>query len=150
MREAIARPEGFTSCYGCGRDNPRGLKAHFFRDGDEVVADFTGAADHGGYGRVLHGGVIATLLDEAFGWATFGLLGRIGITTDLQVDFLGPAFSGEPLTVRARIIERDDKRAVVRAEIAGPDGKVLATGSGTLRFVSLRAIERIGSFKAGV
>ena len=58
-REPIARPARFTRCYGCGHDNERGLALDFFRDGDSVVADFTPAPDHGGYGKVLHGGVAA-------------------------------------------------------------------------------------------
>jgi uncharacterized protein (TIGR00369 family) len=144
----VPRPEAFTRCYGCGRDNPRGLALAFHRDGDAVVAPFTPAPEHGGYGRLLHGGVTATLLDEAFGWATYSLLGKIAMTTDLAISFHAPLHCGEALTVRGFVERHDERTAVVHAEIHSATGRLAATGIGTLRFISRRVVERIGGFTA--
>jgi len=143
---AIPRPEGFTRCYGCGRDNPVGLGLSFHREGDAVVAPFIPAPEHGGYGRLLHGGVTATLLDEAFGWASYSLLGRIAMTTDLAITFHAALHCGEALTVRGFVERHDERTAMVRAEIRSATGRLGATGTGTLRFVSRRVVERIGGF----
>jgi len=143
---AIPCPEGFTRCYGCGRDNPVGLTLDLQPDGDAVVVTFTAAPEHGGYGRLLHGGVTATLLDEAFGWASYSLLGRIAMTTDLAITFHAALRCGDALTVRGFVERHDERTAVVRAEIRSAAGRLGATGTGTLRFVSRRAVERIGSF----
>ncbi len=148
MREAIPRPARFTRCYGCGQENALGLKLDFAREGDAVVATFVPAPDHGGYGRVLHGGVTSTLIDEAFGWTIFGLLGRLGMTTELHVTYSAPLFCGEAATIRGSIERHDEREAIVRAIVTDPRGRVAAEGRGTLRFVSLRAVERLGGFTA--
>lgn len=153
MPKKIPRPSDFTRCYGCGADNPRGLALDFHREGEgaaeSVVASFVPPAELGGYGRILHGGVTATLADEAFGWAIWGLLGKLGVTTDLAVRYVASLRCGEPLTVRGFIDHHDARGASVRAEIRDDSGRLAATASGTLRFVSQRAVERMGAFKAG-
>ena len=146
-REPIARPPRFTNCYGCGHDNKRGLALDFFRDGASVVADFTPAPEHGGYGRVLHGGVTATAIDEAFGWTIYGLLGKLGMTTEMSVKFLAPLYCGVTLTVRGVLEKHDDDAATIRVQIHDPRGNLGAEGVGQLRFVSARLVERLGDFK---
>ena len=149
MREPIDRPVKFNQCYGCGSANARGLGLTFFRDGpDAVVADFTPAPEHGGYGKVLHGGVTATLVDETFGWTIFGLLGKLGMTTTLTVSFHAPLTCGETCTVRGRVESHTEREANVRAQVTDARGKLAAEAVGTLRFVSPRAVERIGGFSA--
>lgn len=145
----IARPERFTRCFGCGPDNPRGLALEFRRDGDCVEATFVPPLELGGYGQLLHGGVTATLIDEAFGWALYGLLGVIGVTLEMQVTFSAPLQCGVPLVVRGRVLERDERTVTVRADVLGPGDRTAATGTGRLRLISQRAVERLGGFKAG-
>ena len=146
-RVPIERPPNFTNCYGCGADNARGLALSFFREDDAVVATFIPSSEHGGYGRLLHGGVTATLIDEAFGWGLYSLLGKIGITTTLTIEFSGRLLCGEPITVSGTIVTSDDKEAELRAVLTDARGAVAATGTGRMRYVSQRAIERIGNFQ---
>lgn len=147
-RESIVRPLNFTTCYGCGRDNARGLKLEFQREGDSVVAEFVPSPEHGGYGRVVHGGVTATLVDEAFGWTIYGLLGKLGMTTDMKIAFHAPLLCGEKLLVRGSVEQKDERQAVLRAEVLDHEGELAAEATGTMRFVSIRAVERIGGFKS--
>jgi uncharacterized protein (TIGR00369 family) len=98
---------------------------------------------------VLHGGVTATLIDETFGWAIFGLLGKLGMTTTLTVSFHAPLTCGETCTVRGRVESHDDREARVRAEVLDARGKLAAEGTGTLRFISARVVERLGAFDGG-
>ena len=143
MRSAIERGFGFATCFACGPDTPRGLQLKFERDGDHVVADFTAPFEYGGYGTILHGGLTSTLLDEAMGWATYGLLDRLGITTDLHVRFLGTVRCGDPLTLTATIESSNDQGAKVRAELRDSTGVVRADAVAALRFVSMRAAVRL-------
>lgn len=146
-REPIARPPRFTHCYGCGRDNKRGLALDFYKEGDSVVADFTPPPEFGGYGRVLHGGVTATAIDEAFGWAIYGLLGKLGMTTEMTVRFLAPIFCGTVLAIRGVVEKHEEESATIRVTIHDPRGNLAAEGVGQLRFVSTRLVERLGDFK---
>ena len=147
MREPIPRPANFNACYGCGGANARGLQLTFFRDGDSVVADFTPAREHGGYGKILHGGVTATLLDEMFGWTIYGLLGKLGMTTDMKIEFKAPLYCGKTATVRGRVERHDEREIAVRAEVTDEDGHIAAVATGTMRVASMRLIERLGAFE---
>ena len=148
-RSPVSPPGTFTTCYGCGKDNKRGLGLQFHREGDAVTADWIPAPEHGGYGRILHGGVTATLLDEAFGWALFSIAGKLGLTTEMKITLSGTLECGKPLTVRGTIESDNGRFGVVRAEILDAQGKLAATGLGTMRYVSKRAIERMGGFTTG-
>lgn len=143
-RVPLHRPAGFTTCFGCGPDNPRGLALDFFREGDSVVAELVPHADHGGFGRILHGGITAAAIDEALGWSIYGLLGKLGLTRRLEVHYERPLTCGAPCTVRGRVVAHDEREATVAVEVLGADGLVAARGSGTLRFVTARTIARLG------
>ena len=65
---AIVRSD--HGCFGCGDDNPIGLHLRFAADGDGVKASFVPGPEHQGFGDVVHGGIISTVLDEAMAWAT--------------------------------------------------------------------------------
>ena len=54
-------------CFVCGVNNPIGLHLDFWMDGEQVWTDFTPGREHQGYPGVMHGGLVATLLDES--WA---------------------------------------------------------------------------------
>ena len=51
-------------CFGCGRDNPIGLKLDMHMEDGRCVAYFTPKAEHESYGDRMHGGLTSTLLDE--------------------------------------------------------------------------------------
>lgn len=146
-RHPLRKPGKLTTCYGCGPDNARGLQLQFFREDDAVVADFRPAADHGGYGQVVHGGVVATAIDEALGWAIFGLLDKLGVTTELKVSFEAPLLCGRSYSITGRIASKDERGAKIVVELRDSEKERVAAGEGSMRFVSPRAIERIGGFR---
>ena len=143
MRTAIPRDFGFDSCFACGPANPRGLHLAFEREDDAVVATFTPAHEHGGYGALLHGGMTATLLDEAMAWAVYGVLGRLAVTTELHIRLSGALHCGTDLTVRGWIASHDDAVAQAAAEVRAARGAVAATCTGTMRFLSEGAARRL-------
>ncbi|MEZ0229670.1 MAG: PaaI family thioesterase [Planctomycetota bacterium] len=146
-RQPLKKPETLTTCYGCGVDNKRGLGLTYWKEGDAVVSDFTPSRDHGGYGNVVHGGVIATAIDETLGWAIYGLRDKLGVTTDLRIKYELPVFCEKTYVVRGHIAREDERDAVIVVEIHNAEKKRVASGEGNMRFVSPRAIERIGGFK---
>jgi len=56
------------SCFVCGEANPLGLKLRFESDGQIVRTRFTPCPDHMGFKDVIHGGLLATVLDEIMVW----------------------------------------------------------------------------------
>jgi acyl-coenzyme A thioesterase PaaI-like protein len=139
----IARRFGFRDCFACGPDNPHGLRLVFERANDTVVCAYTPELHLGGYGRILHGGVTSTLLDEAMAWAVYGLLGKLPLTTELRVRFLGALQAGDQLAITGKIVASDARGADARAEIRDSTGALRAEGEGRLRFISEAALTRL-------
>jgi uncharacterized protein (TIGR00369 family) len=141
MQKLSPAPDTFTGCFGCGRDNPRGLHLEFLRDGDAVVSHVALGLEYAGYRGFVHGGVIAAMLDEAMGWALFHLRGRYGITRSLNVDYRRPVRVSSPLTVRAAIDEFARDTAVLSAIIRDHRGRILASAAAQWTLVrSARAV----------
>lgn len=127
-------PKADNPCFGCGADNPRGMKLTFEQDHDarKIIGHFRFGPEYQGSNRVLHGGIIAVLLDEAM-----GKLNRFhdvrAVTAELNVEYLRPVPIDEDVVVEAQEVSREGRNLVHTSEIRNAAGKVLARGRG--RFV---------------
>ena len=77
----------------------------------------------------VHGGVIATLLDEAMSKAVRAQ-GRIAMTRRLEVDYLRPVPSGTMIRIEGHITQSEGRKHWVEALIQNEANKTLATGKG--------------------
>jgi len=100
--DTLAMVRSDHECFGCGDDNPIGLHLRFAADGDSVKASFIPGAEHQGFGGIVHGGIISTVLDEAMAWAT-AHAGFWAMTGDMRIRFRRPLKIGEPTVVTARV-----------------------------------------------
>jgi uncharacterized protein (TIGR00369 family) len=126
----LAAPVDDGRCIGCGKDAPHGLRMVFDVDADgSVESRVTVGASFQGWRDVVHGGVVALLLDEAMAYAA-GAAGVIGVTADLKMRFRKPVPVGAELIVRANVLWR--RRAVlgIAASVHAADGTLLASGEG--------------------
>lgn len=121
-------------CFGCGDLNPQGLHLHFAIDSTHPEA-ITATATirltnaHQGPPGYVHGGIIATLLDEAMSKLNRPL-DVVAMTRHMEVDYLRPVPLGAELTIVGRHLRRDGKKIFHIAEILGPDSTVLARSKG--------------------
>jgi uncharacterized protein (TIGR00369 family) len=124
-------------CFGCGPANPRGLHLEFLRAEDGRVVSFPTVPDtFEGPTGFLHGGVIATLLDEAMSKAVRAQ-GLTAMTRQMEVDYLRPVPSGTPIRIEARFVRSEGRKHWTEATILNPDGVRLAAAKGL--FVEVRA-----------
>lgn len=130
-------------CFGCGPANEKGLHIRSFAEGDKIVAEWSAEPHHQAFPGVLNGGIIGSLLDCHSNWAAaYHLMKKRGedkvpftVTADFHVKLLRPTPIDGPITLKARVVESTDNRAIVEAElIAG--GKVCDTCRGT--FVAVK------------
>lgn len=103
----------YQGCFACGLRNDQGLKLTFWVEGDEIITEFMPDTHYQGFPGVLHGGVVATLLDEALS-RTASIEGRWMMTGRLEIRYRRPAPLGPRLRVTARQIS--SRSRVVHAE----------------------------------
>jgi uncharacterized protein (TIGR00369 family) len=111
-------------CFGCGLENRNGLRLKFFIDADNnVVCHLRLAARFPGH---AHGGIIATLLDEAMSKSNRAR-GILAMTRHIEVDYLRPVPLNVPLTLTARHTGTTGRRNHTEAQLADANGRILAT-----------------------
>ncbi len=119
------------SCFVCGEANPAGLKLRFETDGRIVSTRFTPRPEHIGFRKVVHGGIIATLLDEIMVWACAVQTKRFAFCAELNVRFASPARPGEETIATAELVtNRRDKIFEAKAELRNSAGELLASATG--------------------
>jgi uncharacterized protein (TIGR00369 family) len=80
----------------------------------------------------LHGGVYATLIDNAMGFAVAALAQVRIATTQMNVHFLGPV-SGGRISCTAEVVHRTRRTATAEAKVRDAEGNLLAMGTGAFR-----------------
>jgi acyl-coenzyme A thioesterase PaaI-like protein len=111
--------------------NPQGLNLEFRSVGDAVEADVTFRAEHVGFRDTVHGGLLATVLDEAMVWACGVQTGAFAYCAELTTRFLRPVRPGVPLRITANLTANKRGRLFELAgELRVLDGTVHATASG--------------------
>jgi len=123
-------------CFACGKDNPRGMRLQFYIDEQarQAVCKFKLTRRYQGPPGHAHGGIIATVLDEAMGKVN-KLSKVVALTRAMNVEYLKPVPLGKPLMVTARQQNVDGREHTNLAEITDDKGQVLARSTG--KFVAV-------------
>jgi uncharacterized protein (TIGR00369 family) len=121
------------ACFVCGEQNPIGLHLRIRTDPErgESAADIIFPEHFQGWAKIVHGGLLATVLDEAMIYAA-GARGHKCVTGEITVRYIKPASTGTAYALKARFVE--DKGRIVLAESAllDADGHDVAKASGKL------------------
>ena len=119
-------------CFSCGKDNRDGLQLKFIRlDDGRIRTEFTPPKKFQGFKDILHGGIMATLLDETMIHLVFGK-GEKVVTARLEMKLRKPARIGEKITITAELLSDSGRRIELAAEAKDPSGELLAEGKGTM------------------
>lgn len=121
------------SCFACGQDHPKGLRLRFTAPApDRIRSEFTVSTDHTGLGSVVHGGIVATIFDEAMVWTLYRWRYQPHVTATMTQRFRGTITADTPLVVEAWIAEDRGRRRMIEAAIHAGDApdRILANASG--------------------
>lgn len=131
-------PSATNGCFVCGAANPRGMYLAFEQDdaAKRVRGRFQLGAEYQGAAGFVHGGIIATLLDEVMSKANRFRKAR-AVTAELNVEYLKPVRVGEDLLVEGWETDAKGRNLFLQGEIRDSAGNLLARGRG--RFVDLDA-----------
>lgn len=130
-------------CFGCGPDNPDGLRLKFVpgEDGKSFLCRFKLPSRYVGPPGHAHGGIIATILDEAMGKVN-KLRQVVALTREMKVEYLRPVPLGKTLIAEGREKYVRGREHINVAEIRNEAGLVLARSRG--KFI---AIDPVKMFK---
>jgi len=118
-------------CFVCGKSNPNGLKVEFKKTDNGVTAEFSAGKNLQGYKDIVHGGIIATVLDEA---SVKALLSRgiKAVTAEITLRFKKTLFINENAIINADIGRERGRLYEINAEIRKMDGELIAQSSAKL------------------
>ncbi len=150
-RTASSNPtidERTNHCFGCGASNPEGLHLTFTIDASEpgyptATAHFQLDQRYEGPPGYVHGGIVATLLDEAMSKLNRPL-GVLAVTRHMEIDYLRPVPLGQPMRVTSRHLRHEGRKYFQQAEILSPDGTVHARGKALFVRVDPAMLEQVG------
>jgi uncharacterized protein (TIGR00369 family) len=127
-QDGFKRQPNSRHCFVCGLENAVGLKLRFSDNGaDEVQAVFTADEQYQGYPGVVHGGVVAAMLDEAAGRTVMITdTNRFMMTGKMEIKYRQPVPVGQPLTLVGHLIRDRGRVAQAHGEVQLPDGSVAA------------------------
>jgi uncharacterized protein (TIGR00369 family) len=121
---------------GCGPANATGLRLEFLLAEDNSVVCLPVIAERfEGPPGCAHGGIIATLLDEAMSKSVLAR-GLTAMTRQMEIEFLRPVPLREPLRLEGRLLRSEGRKHWSEARILSASGRVLAEGKGL--FIALR------------
>jgi len=116
-------------CFACGGSNPIGMRLRIEIGEGIARTAWTAGDDFVGWSDKVHGGIIATLLDEVMAWAPSSF-DSWAVTAEMTIRFRSPAAPGEHLEAVGRVVGRRRRIYEVAGEVRTADGRLIAEGSG--------------------
>ena len=124
--------ENDEMCFVCGKRNKDGLRLDFELVGEDGIrTEFTPPKRYQGWKDIVHGGIIATILDEVMVNATY-LRNILAVSAILEIKLRRPAAVGERLVFHGQILNEGAKTIDVKAWAEQENGTVVAEATGLL------------------
>lgn len=117
-------------CFVCGEQNHAGLQTRFYVENGLVKAKLNPQSHHWGYKDVIHGGVVAAILDECMGWAAARAIKRMCVTAELTIRYLENVPSGRELTVVTEVGKANRRLVLAEGTLVDGDGTEYARAKG--------------------
>jgi uncharacterized protein (TIGR00369 family) len=134
-----------NTCFVCGPDNPDGMRLTFTLDEERhtFVCHFNLSDRYTGPPGHCHGGIIASILDDAMGKVN-KLRHVVALTKEMTVEYLKPVPLHQPLRVEGREVSVHGRQHINAAEILNETNEVLARSRGT--FIAIDPEKMFGRF----
>lgn len=123
--------EDDQNCFVCGPNNPEGMQIVWSVEGRKTTAVFIPGTKYQGWKGIVHGGVLATLLDEAMARLA-GVLWKGAVTAEMMVRYLKPAPINKRLLIEGEVVKESKKLVEMRASITTEEGIEVAKATGKI------------------
>lgn len=116
-------------CFGCSPSNKSGMQLNFYDLEDSIEAYWTPQKHYEGFFHVLHGGIQSLLHDEIAGWYVMSKLGTSGVTRELAVSYLAPAYvTDKEIRISAKLNKQEGKKALIHSRLYNSEGILCSEG----------------------
>jgi acyl-coenzyme A thioesterase PaaI-like protein len=134
------------ACFVCGTENPGGLGLQPMRDGKKVYVEYRPDVIYRGMSSAIHGGMVATLLDEVVGHAAGVACQGKAATAELTIVYKAPLKVGERVRAEGWYLRKSGRYLLGRGQIIALEGertgRVLAEARGRFVMVDERLRKR--------
>lgn len=127
------------NCFACGGQNPIGMHLDIVLGDGTASTEWVPTADFVGWEEKVHGGILATLLDEVMAWAPASH-DSWAVTAEMNIRFRAPASPGERLVATGHVTSRRRRIYHVSGEVRGSEGRLIAEAEG--RFLGASPSEK--------
>ncbi|GHU31752.1 hypothetical protein AGMMS50256_20720 [Betaproteobacteria bacterium] len=128
--EILERLPGSPGCFICdsNESNPRALRLKIMWDDQAQVVKIPFCPDHGwcGYSDIVHGGLVAAVLDEAMAWAVKRQSGQWAFTADFHLRYKKPVEPGRNYTVIAEVGDLGGRKITAQARVLDQNERPVA------------------------
>lgn len=133
--EHLTTLPGSPGCFICDNNasNPRSLRLSLLWDEESKTVCIPCEPDESwcGFSNVVHGGLIATVLDEAMAWVVKMHTEEWAFTADCHIRYKSAVAPGNRYMATAGVTESARRKILARATFLDQEGKVLAEASAT-------------------
>lgn len=123
-------------CFVCGELNADGLRVKFeYPEPGRCRAEFVAAPRFQGWRGIVHGGIIAALLDEAFAHARGGAgrgSGEAAVTAEMTIKYHRPVPTGGRVVLEGRVVAERGRVVECESRLVDASGTTLASAEGKL------------------
>lgn len=143
----------YQRCFACGQRNPYGLQMVFRQEDDTIVSDFSPREEHQGFPGIVHGGIVAVVLDEVLNRTSllaarpaWTMTGRLELRYRRYVPY-GPLLRVRATlgTQRGRMVQASGKLT-----LAGDESVVFAEAQGSFMSLDAAALEEVAKDYPGM
>ena len=123
LQDQLPPGNGARVCFGCGADNPLGLRIKSWTEKGRCLCRFQPEPHHTAFPGVVNGGIIATVLDCHGIWTAVAYYqekygtARMFVTRRLTVEYLKPTPLGPELFLEGRAVREGSRSVTVELEM---------------------------------
>ena len=125
---------GTDKCFICGTKNPAGLRLNVEEGEGWAKTTWTVEEAYVGYENILHGGIIAAILDDLMSHATYSM-NVDALTVHLELDYKASAYVGETIVCEAFVESYSGRRSIKTAGRIRRGDTLIAEAKGVLVIV---------------
>ena len=125
-----------NGCFSPPERSPINKQLKLYTDGKKLYTQFQALPHHVGWGNMIHGGILATILDEIMGLEAVLLKRMICFTKDLHITYKKPCYKEDTYTIITTFDSKSENNIIIRGEVYDSGSNICVLGIGEYRLIT--------------